>query len=40
MPVFDSEGIDIAYEQTGVGPPIVLVRGFAADRNLNWKLAG
>jgi len=37
---FDSNGINIAYDDIGEGDPILLVHGFAASRVTNWKLAG
>ena len=40
MPTFDAAGTKIAYEDLGSGPPVVLVHGFAASRNLNWKAPG
>lgn len=36
MPVFKSEGFDIAYEVYGEGPPIVAVHGFASSGVVNW----
>ncbi len=40
MPTFKVAGIRIAYEDLGSGPPVVLVHGFAASRELNWKAPG
>lgn len=40
MSSFDSNGIAIAFDDIGEGPPILLVHGFAASRVTNWKLAG
>lgn len=34
------DGIDIAYEKMGVGPPLILVHGFAANRIITWKNTG
>ena len=34
------DGVRIAYEVTGGGPPIVLVHGFASDRVQNWRAPG
>ena len=40
MAEFSSSGVEISYARTGEGPPIILVHGFAADRNSNWQAAG
>lgn len=37
---FDSDGIRIAYDDVGEGPPIVLVHGFASSRAGNWRGPG
>ncbi|HSN70615.1 MAG TPA: alpha/beta hydrolase [Steroidobacteraceae bacterium] len=37
---FDSDGIRIVYDDLGSGEPIVLLHGFAADRQLNWRVTG
>jgi len=37
VPFFETNGVRIAYEMLGGGPPIVLVHGFAANRTRNWK---
>jgi pimeloyl-ACP methyl ester carboxylesterase len=34
------DGVDIAYEKMGVGPPVILVHGFAASRIITWKNTG
>ena len=34
------DGVRLAYETAGEGKPIVLVHGFASDRNQNWKNVG
>src|SRR5262245_60380435 len=31
------DGVKIAYEVSGEGPPIVLVHGFGASRTITWK---
>jgi len=36
MRVFSSDGVDIAFEVTGDGDPIVLVHGFASNAQVNW----
>lgn len=40
MPHFDSDGVRIAYRDSGAGPPIVLIHGFAASIRDNWELMG
>lgn len=40
MPVFDSDGVDIAYQATGEGEPILLIHGFASNRRVNWVSTG
>ena len=40
MPKFISEGIEIAYETYGEGPPVVLVHGFASNGQVNWVATG
>ncbi len=37
MPFFDNEGVKIYYEVEGEGPPVVLIHGFAASLEGNWK---
>lgn len=34
---FDSDGVEIAYDDVGEGPAIALVHGFASDRTRNWR---
>ncbi|ABD06840.1 Alpha/beta hydrolase [Rhodopseudomonas palustris HaA2] len=36
MPSFDHGGVTIAYLDDGEGDPIVLVHGFASNKNVNW----
>ena len=35
-----TDGIRIAYEQMGEGPPVVLVHGFGSSKEQNWKSTG
>ncbi|MGD0075377.1 MAG: alpha/beta hydrolase [Candidatus Binataceae bacterium] len=37
MPVFDSAGVPIHFQDNGAGPPAVLVHGFAASARSNWE---
>ncbi len=34
------DGVQIAYESVGEGPPILLIHGFASDRVQNWRAPG
>ena len=36
MPSFHNGGVEIAYLDEGEGDPIVLVHGFASNKNVNW----
>ncbi len=36
MPTFRSDIVDIAYEVTGSGPPVLLIHGFASNARVNW----
>jgi pimeloyl-ACP methyl ester carboxylesterase len=36
MPSFHHGGIEIAYLDEGEGDPIVLIHGFASNKNVNW----
>ena len=36
MPSFESDGVTIAYETSGDGPPVLLVHGFASNAAVNW----
>jgi pimeloyl-ACP methyl ester carboxylesterase len=35
-----TDGIRIAYERVGAGPPVVLVHGFGSSKEQNWKSTG
>ena len=37
---FDSGGVPIHYTDEGQGIPVILVHGFAANANLNWRMPG
>jgi pimeloyl-ACP methyl ester carboxylesterase len=34
---FNSDGVEIAYEDVGEGPPILLIHGFASNTRVNWQ---
>ena len=40
MPYFDSDGVQIAYQVTGEGPPVLLIHGFASNIRVNWVATG
>jgi pimeloyl-ACP methyl ester carboxylesterase len=40
MPSFDNKGVDIAYLDQGEGDPVVLVHGFASNKEVNWVAPG
>lgn len=40
MATFSSGGVEIYYEVSGEGTPIVLIHGFASDLTRNWKDVG
>ncbi len=40
MPSFQHGDLDIAYLDEGEGEPIVLVHGFASNKEINWVLPG
>lgn len=37
---FDSNGVRIAYDVTGEGPPVLLIHGFASNSRVNWVDTG
>lgn len=37
---FDSDGFRIHYTVEGEGPPVLLIHGFRANGDLNWRLTG
>ncbi|MFX1571791.1 MAG: alpha/beta fold hydrolase [Promethearchaeota archaeon] len=39
MPFFNNEGIKIYYEVEGEGPPVIMIHGWAASLEGNWKQA-
>ncbi|TFG21925.1 MAG: alpha/beta hydrolase [Promethearchaeota archaeon] len=39
MPYFDNEGVKIYYEIEGKGPNLVMIHGFAANIEINWKVS-
>ncbi len=40
MHSFNSDGVEIAYEDRGQGPPILLIHGFASNGRVNWEDTG
>uniref|UniRef100_UPI0035B2826C alpha/beta fold hydrolase n=1 Tax=Devosia sp. TaxID=1871048 RepID=UPI0035B2826C len=40
MPQFLSDGIEIAYDVHGDGPPILLIHGFGSSGKVNWLDTG
>lgn len=36
MHKFNSDGVEIAYQMAGEGPPILLIHGFASNARVNW----
>jgi pimeloyl-ACP methyl ester carboxylesterase len=40
VPSFLSDGISLAYEVFGEGPPILLIHGFASNIEINWVSTG
>lgn len=37
---FDAGGVRIHYTDEGEGPPVVLIHGFGANADMNWRLPG
>jgi pimeloyl-ACP methyl ester carboxylesterase len=37
MQKFNSDGVEIAYEVWGKGPPVLLIHGFASNAFVNWR---
>src|SRR5215469_18188681 len=40
MSFFDSDGVQIHYDEHGAGQPVVLLHGFASNANNNWGMTG
>ena len=40
MQKFNSDGVDIAFDIWGEGPPILLIHGFASNMEVNWVATG
>jgi len=36
MHTFNSDGVEIAFQTAGEGPPILLIHGFASNARVNW----
>lgn len=40
MQKFSSAGVEIAFEDMGQGPPVLLIHGFASNHRVNWVATG
>jgi pimeloyl-ACP methyl ester carboxylesterase len=40
MDRFNSDGVEIAFDVVGQGPPILLIHGFASNAAVNWRDTG
>ena len=40
MQKFNSDGVEIAFDVAGAGPPILLIHGFASNSVVNWVATG
>src|SRR4051812_49500057 len=40
MPTFNNGPVELAYLDEGEGDPIVLVHGFASNKEVNWVMPG
>jgi pimeloyl-ACP methyl ester carboxylesterase len=40
MPIFDSDGVRIAFTDEGAGEPVLLIHGFASNSATNWGDTG
>lgn len=40
MDRFNSDGVEIAYEVAGAGPPVLLIHGFGSNGRVNWRDTG
>ena len=37
---FDSDGVEIRYQIEGAGEPVLLIHGYSASGDMNWRLGG
>lgn len=40
MQKFNSDGVEIAYDVAGDGPPVLLIHGYASNSRINWGETG